>query len=244
MPNRHAARPAGHRAYLASGQPTGQQPSRGRVKTRLSGTGLVADDLYLLAHDDRTGRPCLKPRPLGLGLAGGLLAELMLGGCIGLWRDGSVIAHRTWPADDLGRQVRDQIVGEREPHPLREWLLFLARTAAGEVATRLEVAGYLRHVRSRIPGRPGRWVPVDANWAFASMLRVRSALDPARPSGPGEAALSGLAVACGLGFRLDRYQALTGRRVEEAVLPLGPELRELIDQTQAAVDGAVLSHRT
>src|SRR5207302_8432860 len=46
--------------------------------TGMSGTGLVADDLYLLAHDDRTGKPLLHPRPLGIGLAGGLLAELIL----------------------------------------------------------------------------------------------------------------------------------------------------------------------
>ena len=45
---------------------------------RLSGTGLIADELYLMAHDDMTGRPFLQPRAIVLGLAGGLLAELML----------------------------------------------------------------------------------------------------------------------------------------------------------------------
>ena len=38
----------------------------------LRGTGLVADDLYLLAHDGQTGRPLLQPRSLGIGLAGAL----------------------------------------------------------------------------------------------------------------------------------------------------------------------------
>ena len=168
----------------------------------------------------------------------------MLGGSVSLWRDGSVVAHRTWPGDDLGRQVRDQVAAEREPHPLREWLLFFARGAANAVAGRLEQAGYLRHVRGRIPGRPGRWVPVDSDWAFASILRVRSALDPARPFAAREAALAGLVVACGLGFRLDQHQTPAGRSVGEATGLLGPELRELIAQTQAAVDSAVLSHRT
>lgn len=32
----------------------------------LSGTGRLADDLYLLAHDDVTGRAFLQPRALGL----------------------------------------------------------------------------------------------------------------------------------------------------------------------------------
>lgn len=57
----------------------------------LSGTGLMADDLYLLAHDDRTGKPLLPPRPLGTGLAGALLAEVLLSGCIGLRSDTAVV---------------------------------------------------------------------------------------------------------------------------------------------------------
>lgn len=44
---------------------------------QLTGTGRIADDLYLLAHDDATGRPFLQPRALGVGLAGALLAELI-----------------------------------------------------------------------------------------------------------------------------------------------------------------------
>lgn len=44
----------------------------------LRGTGYLADDLYLIAHHERTGRPLLSPRAAGLGLAGALLAELVL----------------------------------------------------------------------------------------------------------------------------------------------------------------------
>jgi len=199
--------------------------------------------LYLLAHDDRTGRPSLGSRQLGIGLAGALLAELMLAGFAGLQGDGSVAAGRTWPGDDLGRRVREQVAAEREPHPLRDWLVFFARGAAGQVAARLEQAGYLRHVRAWIPGRPGRWVPVDSTWAFAPVLRVRSAVDPARPFDPREATLAGLAVACGLGFRLDQHQTPAARSVAETTGYLAPGLRELIAQTQAAVGSAVLSHR-
>lgn len=59
------------------------QPATGLVArsdrtVKLGGTGRVADDLYLLAHHGATGKPHLQPRAAGLGLAGGLLAELML----------------------------------------------------------------------------------------------------------------------------------------------------------------------
>ena len=230
---------------VARGQPAvGPGRLRGPVSAGLAGTGLVADDLYLMAHHDLTGKPFLQPRPLGLGLAGGLLAELMLGGSIGLRHDGVVLAGRTWPGDDLTRRVRDQIAAESEPRPLTEWLAYLARIAAPDVAARLERAGYLTRVRSWVPWRPGRLIPADPDWAFGPLLRVRSALDRSRPFDPREAILAGLAVACGLGYRLDQYTAPAGRSLEEATGYLGLDLRELIAQTQAAVDSALLSHRT
>jgi hypothetical protein len=84
---------------------------------------------------------------------------------------------------------------------------------------------------------------VDADWAFSPLLRVRSALDPARPFTAREAVLAGLASACGLGFRLEQYLPPPGRSLEEALGQLDPGVRELIAQTQAAIGSAVLAHR-
>lgn len=212
--------------------------------TRLHGTGLVADDLYLMAHGDVTGRPLVQPRPLGIGLAGGLLAELMLGGCIGVWRDGAVKAGYAVPDDGLERRVRDQISGEQQPHPVREWLLFLARTAAGDVACRLERSGYLARARGWSTRRSPRWVPVNADWAFAPLARLRPVLDATQPVPIYGAVLAGLAVASGLGFRLAQHLTPGGRSVDDAVGQLPAEVRELIAQVQAAVDSVLLSHRT
>jgi len=237
MHDRNAPRHHGH-------QPAGPGYPRGPVNAGLAGTGWVADDLYLMAHHDLTGKPLLQPRPLGLGLAGCLLAELMLGGSIGLRHDGAVLAGRTWPADDLARRVRDQIAAEPAPRPLTDWLAYLVRTAAPEVAARLEQAGYLTRVRGWVAWRPGQLVPADPDWAFGPLLRVRAALDRSRPFDPREAVLAGLAVACGLGYRMDQYTAPAGRSLAEATGYLGPDLRELIAQTQAAADSALLSHRT
>jgi hypothetical protein len=232
-------------ASRGRGQPApGPRQFRSPVNAGLAGTGRVADDLYLMAHHDLTGKPLLQPRPLGLGLAGGLLAELMLGGSIGLRYDGAMLAGRSWPADDLARRVRDQIAAELVPRPLTEWLAYLARTAAPDVAARLERAGYLSRVRDWVPWRPGRPIPADPDWAFGPLLRVRSALDRSRRFDPREAVLTGLAVACGLRYRLDQYTAPAGRSIEEATGYLGAGPRELIARTQAAVDSALLSHRT
>ncbi len=214
------------------------------MSTGLSGTGLVADDLYLLAHHEVNGKPFLQPRALGLGLAGGLLAELMLLGMISIQQEGVVVADRTPPDEGLARHVLSLLASERQSHPVRDWLLFMARTAAEDVARRLEHSGYVTRAGGRGPWRGGRWVPVDADCAFAPLLRVRAALDPTRPPPAHGAALAGLATACGLGYRLAQYAPpRTGRSLQEAVWHLGPALGELIAQTQAAVDIALLSHR-
>ena len=92
---------------------------RGPVNAGLAGTGRVADDLYLMAHHDLTGKPLLQPRPLGLGLAGGAAGRADAG------RQHRPAARRrgrgqpdAGPADDLARRVRDQIAAEPVPRPL------------------------------------------------------------------------------------------------------------------------------
>ena len=211
----------------------------------LGGTGRVADDLWLMAHHEVTGKPFLQPRALGTGLAAGLLAELMLYGCIFVGFDRGVVADPARPGDGLdrlARQVRDQVAAEPERHPVPDWLLFLAPAVAGDVGRRLERAGYVTWAGRR-PWRAARWVPADPDWAFAPLIRACSALDPVRPSDDRHAVLAGLAVACGLGFRLAQYQAPAGLSPEQAAGRLDRGLHELIAQAQAAVDGAVLSHR-
>lgn len=71
----------------------------------LTGTGRVADDLYLMAHDDISGKPFVQPRAMGLGLAGWLLAELMLAGHIGLWQEQIVVAPGPAPEEALAAHV-------------------------------------------------------------------------------------------------------------------------------------------
>lgn len=208
----------------------------------LSGTGLVADDLFLMAHDDVTGRPFLQPRAIGLGLAGGLLAELMLPDKLRLW-NGLVVGGDSAPATGhLADGVLGVIADERELHPVCDWLAFLGRTAAGDVARRLAGAGYLHQASARRRRGP-QWVPVDPDCAFAPLGRARQALEVGRP--PAYAiVLAGLAFACGLGPQLLPYGSPDARHnLHHATALLPSSVQELIAQTQAAVDKAVLAHR-
>jgi hypothetical protein len=214
------------------------------VMTRLAGTGLVAGDLWLLAHDDVTGRPFLQRRALGLGLAGALLAELVIGGHLAVRAGEFRIVSAVPPGDGLAAHVLGVLAGERERHPVADWLTFLAVTAPGQVALRLARAGYLTRAVSRRPWRDGRWVPADPDAAFAPVIRVAAVLAPARRGTAADVTLAGLAVACGLGSRLLPYGPAGSRgRLDAAVRQLHPDLGEVISQVQAAVDSALLAHR-
>jgi hypothetical protein len=231
MHDRYAYRPPGQDAGFA-----------GPLDSRLSGTGLLADDLWLMAHDERTGRALLSVRPLGLGVAGGLLAELMTGPhpAIQMRPDGLLeIRPEVWPRTVKAHPLLTCMAAEPQLLPVRDWLLFLARTAAGEVGARLERAGYVTRTRRRVPGRPPRLVPADRDWAFAPITRATAALR--RPSGPYGLILAGLAVACGLGYRLELYLPGAGPAAEAAADGLPGDLQQLITWTQTAVSAAVLS---
>jgi hypothetical protein len=82
------------------------------------------------------------------------------------------------------------------------------------------------------------------NCAFAPIARLKAALHLDRPGDAQSITLAGLAAACGLGPRLALYLPAGARtRTDALVSLLPPELREVIAQTQAAVDAAVLAHR-
>jgi hypothetical protein len=222
--------------------------------SRLHGTGRVADDLYLIAHHEISGKPYLSPRAVGIGLAGGLLAELLvtLPPAVGLEhgrlfplyrRSGEPGAHYAHPDEPVIGQVLDLMVAESAARPIRDWLLFLGRTAAGAVAGRLERAGYLTRPGSRVPWRTGRPVPVDCSWSVCALLRASAAVDSKRPLTPYTALLNGLTLACGLGFRFAGLSDTPTRDPAELTPLLPPALHELIAGVQATADAAVLSAR-
>ena len=225
-------------------RPVSSYGHAGPLDSRLRGTGRVADDLWLLGHHEVTGRQLLHARPLGVGLAAGLLAEQMLGEppAISLGECGTVMISPGVPRSWIeGHPLLKQIGAEPQLLPVRDWLQFLARTAACEVGARLEQAGYVARSHRRIPAMPARLVPVDPDWAFAPVTRVGAALDPRRSSGPCGGVLAGLAVACGLGFRLARYMSVGQLAVEAAAARLPADLERLIAHTQIAVSTAVFS---
>jgi hypothetical protein len=161
-----------------------------------------------------TGKPRLRHRALGLGLAGGLLGELVLRGIfIRVWRGLVIPGGGPSPADALTHTVLGAVAGDGEHLLARDWLLFLARTSADDVATRLVAAGFLTRARTagRWLGRSPRWVPADPDSAYAALVRVKTAVDACGPVPVQHVLLGRLGTACGLGHQMSLY------------LPLRPE---------------------
>ncbi len=203
---------------------------------------LIADEFFLIAHNDSRGKARLHPAAAGLGLAAGLLGELILSGRITV-SDGLVIVlDRRPPADALAHTVLDQLIGEPQHQAIRTWLSFLARTGVTSVGERLARAGVLRRQETRRLLRTSlSYLPVDLNATAWPATRLRTLLERPDPPTVPDALLLGLVSATGL-TREVLWSAgpLAHHRLSVLLPALPAPLKELVGHTEAAVGAAVL----
>ncbi|SCL33172.1 Golgi phosphoprotein 3 (GPP34) [Micromonospora nigra] len=203
---------------------------------------LIADEFFLIAHNDSRGKAKLHPTAAGLGLAGGLLGELVLYGHVTVI-DGTVtVVDRRPPADALAHTVLDQLVGEAQHQSVRTWLSFLGQTAVTAVGERLARGGVLRRQESRrLLKTTVSYVPLDLNVVAWPATRLRAVLERPDPPGVPDALLLGLVAAVGL-TREVLWSAgpRAHHRLNLLIPALPPPLKELVAHTEAAVGAAVL----
>jgi hypothetical protein len=207
----------------------------------------VADEFWLAAHHDVSGKPRQHPRSVGLGLAGALLGELVLAGRVTVDRAGLVrVVGGSPPGDAVAHVVLDELLADPAERVLREWLAYLGQTAGDRVAARLERQGQVRRVEVRRLLRvESRWVPVDSTVAATPGSLLRYQLFQERPLAPADALLAGLVDATGLTPGVlwgVPHRTLQYR--DWCVSRLTPPLRAVISETAAAVGGSVLAHRS
>lgn len=207
---------------------------------------LLADELFLIAHDDTNGKPKLHARAAGLGLAGGLLAELVLFGKITVESAVLSVLDRYPPPDALAHTVLDQLIGEPEHRGVRIWLDFLGQSAAESVGERLARAGVVRRQETRRLLRTSIvYPPVDINAAAWPATRLRSLLDRPEAMTVSDVVLFGLITATNLARQVWWHaEPHSLQQLTHIVASLPPSLRELVMHVDAAVGAAVLSHRT
>jgi uncharacterized protein (TIGR04222 family) len=161
----------------------------------------LADELFLVGHDEYSGKPVVDGRRLDTGLAGAVLAELVQSERITIEPDGRLRVLDDRPA---GERVTDAALAELLRYgpgqPLRAWLEHLRSRARIMVAPRLTDLGL---VAQRPPRRPLRWTTrypaVDLLAAAAPRVRVRFVMDQPELRDPATTVLGAFAGSAGLG---------------------------------------------
>jgi hypothetical protein len=203
---------------------------------------LLADEFFLLAHDDVSGKPRLHPRVIGIGLASALICELVLFGRVRIQGSDLIVVDGHPIDDELADRVLTAIAGRRR-QPVSFWLAALAETAPADVAARLAADGVVNRVSSRWPGRGDRWVPADMSTAAWPAARLRMLLTHQEAPTIPDVALAGLALSCGLSSYLLWDTAPEVRDHLDRLLSELPPVRDLLAHTEAAVSDAVMSRR-
>lgn len=206
----------------------------------------LANDLWMAAHDTPRGDSQLQPRPLGIALTGGLLAELTLGNWI--WVQDDLIhlnpdGYRYTVEDPalgplmerLREDARDK--NARRPHHAPEpapleldyWVQRLQIDLAQElVEIRLRDEGLILPEERGVLRKKTVWVPTNANVAGWPASRLRTSLREGSSLTEQDLALAGLVMAVGL--------------AKPVLADLGPRhLEFLAQQTQAKMRPALLS---
>jgi hypothetical protein len=209
--------------------------------------GVLADQYFLIAHEDRTGRSRLHPRATGLGLAAALIGELILSERVGIVDGDLIILDRHPPADALAHDILDLLIAQARHRDVRTWLAFLSQDAAARVGERLMRVGALEPVtRRRMLSTQTLYLPNNAeqrNAAAWAPARLANLLVRGADLSVGDRVLAGLVAATGLtrhvlyDFEMHRHAFHT---LPDAVESLPGDLRELIEYTEASV-GSVLT---
>jgi len=208
---------------------------------------VLADQFFLIAHEDRTGRSRLHPRATGLGLAAALIGELMLEGRLRVIEGDLSIVSRQPPGDALAHDILDLLIAQPQHRDVRTWLAFLSQDAAVKVGERLMRFGAVEPVtRRKMLSTQTLYMPnteAQRNAAAWAPARLANLMVRGIEMSVSDRLLLGLVAATGLtryvlwDFELHRQALLL---MPSAVQSLPGDLRQLIEYTEASV-GSVLT---
>ncbi|MGC4771556.1 GOLPH3/VPS74 family protein [Micromonospora sp. DT44] len=206
----------------------------------------LADEFFLVAHHDQTGRPRLHDAGIGLGLAAALLLELHHEGRVTFDRGQLRVRDSRPPADALQHLVLDRLVAESQHTATQVWLAFVADSAAEQVAQRLWQAGKVQPTQVRRLWRSSVvYVPTDINAAAWPWARLSYKLRRYEQLDPFDLALAGLVMHTGLDrYVLDGAPYATGAHLRGLLDAAWPALRDLLADLGTAIGNSVLTHRT
>lgn len=208
-------------------------------------THRLADALFLIGHDEFTGKPHAAVDRLDCALAGAALAELLFERRIVLEGGGvAAVDNRLWqePLTDL---LITEIMRREGVHPVRLWIRYLREhvNINERVGTRLVTAGVLRREQGRLLGRSVRWPAIDPNQAASARVRLTAMMMQLHQSRLDAATLllATFVEAVGLGATVFDAPVTALMRESRALLP--PPLDTLLAAVVAALDATTTAVR-
>jgi transcriptional regulator with XRE-family HTH domain len=209
----------------------------------------IANEFYLITHDSRTGKPRLHQHALQVGLATGVMAELLVAQALQIDVDSTrleVGPPDRVPAEPLAQEVFGLL--KQEQHSLRTWLEFFAQTSIENVALRLERAGLVKpKVSRRVFKDVITWIPTQPNAGTDARDRLAHRLRQAQgPTdlAPVDYALVGLIAATDFeDVVLAGASARTRHTFELVRHSTWPESRCLFDEARALIASGIITPR-
>ncbi|MEV0587041.1 GPP34 family phosphoprotein [Nonomuraea sp. NPDC050310] len=210
---------------------------------------MLADELFLIAWDTTSsGKPRLHVQGVALGLAGALLAELVLHSRVAVQGATIRVADRRPVGETVADAVLADMAGSPQHTDVRTWLAYLAQRSITDVAGRMIAAGRLEREAPRLIKRKvSRYYAPDFGQAMWPRTRLNMALVRWQPLAAEDMALAVLVDSCGMTDVVvdDPAERKIARRYLTTVLAALPQpLADLGRHVSAAVGDAVLTYRS
>jgi hypothetical protein len=197
----------------------------------------LADEFFLIGHDEYSGKPRVNAEVVHTGLAGAVLGELVLAGRATI-ADGYVVTRDQRPH---GEHVTDaalaEILKQQDAHPVRSWVEYLREAVRDMVSPRLVKAGLVQRVQLRSMLRlTVRFPATDPIRAVAPQARLRYIVDHPDMLDSQTAILAALVRVTGLEHVLGAGSA---REAREMLGRIADQMPENLKAIAAGVDAAV-----
>ncbi|SDY37463.1 Golgi phosphoprotein 3 (GPP34) [Micromonospora pattaloongensis] len=203
----------------------------------------LAEEFFLIAHDDRTGRALLGGDLLAVGLAGSVLAGLVLAGRLTVLDRAVALMDSRPVGDPIGDPLIAELRQRAERRSVRAWIEYLCDGLTAAVAEDLAARGLIRIAEVRHPvtrRRTARYPAVDAARAVGPRVRLGHALGAPAPVDARTALLAEIVRATGLdGWFVDVY----GPPVREQLARIDANLPRTLRALLTGVDEAVTAVR-
>jgi hypothetical protein len=202
----------------------------------------LADELFLMTHDLQSGKPRLGDPALGIGLAAGLLSELMFAGSLVVSQGQVGLGDYGPPPERLSEalyeQTRNELFGSDVS--VRDWLASHRRLVLELIADRMVRAGELRREQVRRLGRSQtRVFPTKPSDAFIRAQRLPSYLRNRVEVTEQDVVLGALVALMAPGGRLMDLDDVGEQYLQQLLPALPIPLRELLSITESSIMAAM-----